>query len=222
MKNIIISRTKLGKKEEKEIFELEEINPSKYRLLGQSMGISINHCVLLGMKHCNNFWHRVNFFQIIQNEEQEKLLLEQQRKFDPNLDKYITVKFFEQLSDQTTMFIPKRLEIKERPELINFPLNIMFSTTTLSDYNTQHKETSIYNPDLSTYKQEGTKQKMKYFNRLNIEREFWIEITYNTVKESWKGTKYYGEETLGIAMGSEWKMFFMHLTTLGVLGGVES
>lgn len=220
MKKVTISRTNLGKTEQKDIYQIDKIDNSKHRLLGQSIGININHCALLGMKHCNNFWHRVRFFQKIPNEEKEKLLLEQQRKFDPNLKQYITIAFYEQLSDQTTMYIPKRLEIKERPELINFPLNIMFSTITLSDNNTQQIQTSIYNPDLSTFKQEGIKQKMKYFNSLNIEREFWIKITFDTSKKSWSGTKYYKEEILGLADGPTWDGFFIHLTALGVKSGV--
>ena len=93
---------KEGRVEEKEIFEIKKVENSKHRILGQSTGININHCAQLGMKHCNNFWHRVRFFQIIKNEEKEKLLLEQQRKFDPNLKEYITIAFYEQLSDQTT------------------------------------------------------------------------------------------------------------------------
>jgi len=220
MKKVTISRTNLGKTEQKQIYQIEKIDTTKLRLLGGSVGTNINHCVLLGIKNCRDFWHRVYGYQIIQNEEQEKLLLEQQRKFDPNLEKYITVKFYERLSDQTTMYIPKRLKIKERPELKNFPLNIMFSTTTLCDDNTQHKETSIYNPDLSTYKQEAKEQKMKYFNSLNIQREFWIEITYDTSKKSWSGIKYYKEETLGIADGPTWDSFFIHLTAMGVGSGV--
>ena len=69
MKKVTISRTNLGKKEQKQIYEIEKIDNSKHRLLGQSVGININHCVLLGTKNCNNFWHRVRFFQKIQNEE---------------------------------------------------------------------------------------------------------------------------------------------------------
>ena len=222
MKNIKIKNiNKEGRVEEKEIYEIEKVENSKHRLLGQSIGINMDHCVLLGMKHCDNFWHRVHFFQKIQNEEKEKLLLEQQRKFDPNLKEYITIAFYEELLDQTTMYIPKRLEIKERPELINFPLNIMFSTITLSDNNTKQIQTSIYNPDLSTFKQEGKEQKMKYFNSLNIGREFWIEITYNTSKKSWSGTKYYKEEILGMADGLTWDSFFIHLTALGVGNGLD-
>lgn len=209
-----------GRVEEKEIYEIEKVDNSKHRILGQSMGINMNHCVLLGMKNTRNFWHRVQFFQKIQNEEKEKQLLEIGRKIKPDVKEYITIKFYEQLSNNTTMYIPKRLEIKERPELKNFSLNIMFSTTTLCDNNTQQKETSIYNPDLSTYKQEGSKQKMKYFNSLNFGREFWIEITYDTVKKSWSGTKYYKNKMLGMANGLTWDGFFIHLTALGVGSGV--
>lgn len=210
-----------GRVEEKEIYEIEKVENSKHRLLGQSIGINMDHCVLLGMKHCDNFWHRVHFFQKIQNEEKEKQLLEIVRKAKPDVKEYITIKFYEQLSNNTTMYIPKRLKIKERPELKNFSLNIMFSTTTLCDNNTQQIETSIYNPDLSTFKQEESKQKMKYFNSLNIGREFWIEITYNTSKKSWSGTKYYKEDILGIADGPTWDSFFIHLTALGVGNGLD-
>ena len=221
MKNIKIKHINSeGRVEEKEIYEIEEVDNSKHRILGQSIGININHCALLGMKHCDNFWHRVRFFQKIPNEEKEKQLLEIVRKTNPDVKEYITIKFYEQLSNNTTMYIPKRLKIKERPELINFPLNIMFSTITLSDNNTQQIQTSIYNPDLSTFKQEEIKQKMKYFNSLNIEREFWIELTYDTSKKSWSGTKYYKEEILGIADGPTWDSFFIHLTAMGVESGV--
>jgi len=221
MKKIVISRTNLGKKEEKEIFELEEIDLSKYRLLGQSIGISIGHCVQMGLKNKENFWDRVYGYKIIKNEKMDKIFLEAMSKVKSEVKEYITVKFYERLADQKFMYIPKRLKIKERPELKNFPLNIMFSTVFLTDEGKQTLESSLYNPDLSTYKQEENVQKMKYFNSLDKNSKFWIEIVYNTVKESWKGTKYYGEKTLGMAMGSEWKMFFMHLTALGVSGGVD-
>ena len=102
MKKVTISRINLGKKEQKQIYQIEKTDNFKHRLLGQSIGININHCALLGIKHSNNFWHRVYGYQIIQNEKQEKLLLEQQRKIDPNVKKYITIAFYEQLSDQTT------------------------------------------------------------------------------------------------------------------------
>jgi hypothetical protein len=182
MKKIIISRTNLGKTEEKEIYELEVIDSFKYRLLGQAVGISIGHCVQMGLKNKENFWNRVYGYKIIKNEELESKLLDAMRTVKSDVKEYITVSFYERLSDQKLMFVPKRLEIPEHPELYNFPYNIMFGTVVLFDDSTQNVETSVYNPDLSTFREEGDEQKMKYFNRINRSRKYWIEIVYNTKK----------------------------------------
>ena len=114
------------------------------------------------------------------------------------------------------MFVPSRLEIPDRPELSNFPFNILFCTVTLADDNSQRQETSVYEPDLSTFTEEGTEQRMKYYNNLNPERRFWVEIIYDTIDQSYIGTKYCDDKRIGMASGSRWDMFFVHLTMLGV------
>lgn len=205
-----------GSKEEKEIYELTEEDTHKYRLLGQSTGINMDHCVILGSNHKDDFWHRVYGYKIVQNEEMEKMMLEAMKKIKPETESYITVAFYERYADRKVMFVPHRLEIPDRPELNNFPFNIAFGTVTLDDNNTERQETSLYEPDLSTFTQEGAEQKMKYYNNLNLERHFWAEIVYNISDQSYVGTKYRGDKSAGMAFGKSWDMFFVHFTLLGV------
>lgn len=217
MSSVIIHRiANDGGREEKEIHELAEVDASNYVLLGQAVGITMDHCVGLGLKYKENFWHRVYAYRIIQNEKVGKRMLEVEREIHPGAESYITVAFYTRLAEHRMMFIPKRLEIPDRPELNNFPLNILFCTLTLNDDSTESQETSVYEPDISTFTQEGVEQRMRYCNNLNRERHFLADIVYNTDNQSYVGTKYAGSKRVGMACGSKWDMFFVHLTMLGV------
>ena len=217
MSSVVINRiANNGSKEEKEIYEIAEEDVNEYRLLGRATGIHMDHCVILGSKHKDDFWHRVYGYRIIENEKMEKMMLEAMKTVKPMIESYLTVCFYERFADRKVMFIPTRLEVADRPELNNFPFNILFSTITLADDNTQRQETSVYEPDFSTFIQEGSDQRMKYYNILNPERHFCVEIVYNTDDQSYVGTKYRGDKRLGSATGPSWQGFFMHLTLLGV------
>lgn len=211
--------TKEGIAESKEIYELLEIDNSKYRLMGQSLGINMNHCVMLGAKHALDFWHRVYAYKIVQNKEQEQIILEAMRKIKPEVKSYITVCFYERFSKKRFMYVPHRLEIPDRPELNNFPFNIVFSTICIADNDKETIETSTYNPELETFVEEGIEQKMRYYNNLDDTKRFCIEITYNTSNKSYVGIKYNKDKNIGMAEGSRWDMFFVHLTALGVASG---
>lgn len=222
MSTIIIRRiTDNGSKEEKEIYEIAEEDKYKYRLLGKSIGINMTHCVQLGADHKDDFWYRVYGYRIIQDEEMEKMVLEAMKKIKLETESYISVAFYERFADRKIMYVPKHLEILDRPELNNFPFNIAFGTATLDDNNTERHETSLYEPDFSTFTQEGVEQKMKYYNKLDPGRYFWVEIVYNTKKQSYVGTKYRGDQYAGKAFGTEWNAFFVHLTALGVTDGED-
>lgn len=211
-----ISRTVEGAVEKKEIYELAEIDNDKYRLMGQSAGINMAHCVQLGSRHADDFWHRVCGYKIVQNDKTANMVFEAMKKIKPETQPYVAVAFYERLSDHRVMFVPHRLEIPDRPELNNFPLNIAFGTICLTDDDAQRHETSLYEPDFQTFMQEGAEQKMKYYNNLNPERRFWVEIVYNTNDQTYVGTKYRDDKNIGSAYGTEWKIFFVHLTMLGV------
>ena len=221
MGSVIIHRiAKDGGREEKEIYELAEEDKNKCCLLGQATGINMDHCVILGSKYKDDFWHRVYGYRIVENEKMEKMMLEAEKKMRPEVTSYITVAFYERLADRRVMFVPSRLEIPDRPELNNFPFNIAFGTVTLADDNTERQETSVYEPDFTTFTQEGVEQKMKYYNNLNLERHFWAEIVYNTNDQSYVGTKYCGDKYAGMAFGKNWDMFSVHFTALGVTNDV--
>ena len=217
MSSVIINRIMDdGSKEVKEIYEIAEGDKNEYRLIGQATGIHMDHCVILGSKHEDDFWHRVYGYKHVENKKMEKIMLEAEKKIRPETESYITVAFYERFADRKVMFVPSRLEIPDRPELNNFPFNILFCTITLADNDTQRQETAVYEPDISTFAEVGFEQKMKYYNNLNPERRFWVEIIYNTNDQSYIGTKYFGEKRLGMACGTRWDGFFIHLTLLGV------
>ncbi|MBI2644870.1 hypothetical protein HYW94_01685 [Candidatus Uhrbacteria bacterium] len=210
-----------GNKEEKEIYELEEKDRYKYHSLGLAIGVSIDYCVTLGLKHKDDFWHRVYGYSVIQNERMEKMMSEAIKKVKLETESYVTVAFYERFSDKKIMFVPKRLEIPNRPELNNFPFNIAFGAVTINDNNVERYVTSVYEPDLSTFTWEGVKKKMKYYNNVDIKRYFWAEIVYDIDRQSYIGTKYCGDTSAGMAFGGNWDMFFSHFTALGITSSID-
>jgi len=216
MNKITISHINLGKTEQKEIYELKKTSLLDYSTLGQGIGINIDHCIQLGLKNVKDFWHRVYGYQIIKDNEIEKKFLEAMKKVNPEVKEYITIKFYERLAPQSFMFIPKRLNIPEYPKSNNFPSNIMFQTNTLTDDGNQIINSVTYNPDLSTFREKGVVQRMKYYNSIANDRKFWVEIEYNKKSKSWSGTKYCNNEVLGMADAPDWNKFFIHLTMLGI------
>ncbi|KKS39532.1 MAG: hypothetical protein UV02_C0067G0005 [Candidatus Kuenenbacteria bacterium GW2011_GWA2_42_15] len=200
----------------KEIYELLEEDGNKYRLLGTATGVSMDHCVVLGSEHKENFWEMVYGYKIIQNETMEKIIVEATKNINPEIQSYMTVSFFECLAEERISWVPRRLQIPDRPELSNFPLNILFSTVCTGDNNTRTVELAEYVPDLSTFVENEAKQTMKYYNRLDGARHYWTEIVYDTARKSYFGTKYCDDESAGAAYGRDWNNFFVHLTMLGV------
>lgn len=98
MTSTIINReVYLGSKEEKEITELEDIDAHVYKLLGRATGISIDHCVILGMNHEKNFWHRVCAYKRIQDRGSEAKLFEVMKKIKPETEPYMTIEFYERV-----------------------------------------------------------------------------------------------------------------------------
>lgn len=88
-----------GSREEKEIYELSEEDSSTYCLLGKATGIDMDHCVMLGLKHKDDFLHRVYGYRVIRSGELEKIMFETMKKSKPETEPYITVAFYECLSE---------------------------------------------------------------------------------------------------------------------------
>ena len=114
-------------------------------------------------------------------------------------------------------FVPHRLEIPNRPDLSLFPLNVMFANSKNGDDGKIISATTLYEPMLSTYKLDRKQCSMEYFNIYG--HGSWLLITFDLVNKSYRGEKYVGDTKVGMACGSEWSMFFVHFTMLGLSNG---
>jgi len=115
-------------------------------------------------------------------------------------------------------FIPHRLEIKGFPKFNNFPFNIMFMSNANID-GIDKSGTAIYYPDFSTFKEQEDSQFMIYYNQYDDSKDWKVVIVYDKKNKLWRGLKYNKDECKGEGGGSDWKMFFVHLTALGLTGG---
>lgn len=106
-------------------------------------------------------------------------------------------------------FVPRPLEVEDRPELSVFPLNVMYVSTASID-GVDTSETSLYEPYFASYRRNDKTQCMRYYNKYSAVD--YIDITYYFDVSKYIGVKYVkGKEVLS-AYGSEWKAFFVHLT----------
>ena len=113
-------------------------------------------------------------------------------------------------------FVPHPLEIKGRPELDVFPLNVLFAK--LGTRNGKNvMGTALYDPSIESFKGEEEKYSMKYHNVYG--GDCWLLVTYDLAKKSYRGEKFVNGKSVGISFGSEWKMFFVHFAILGLTNG---
>lgn len=110
-------------------------------------------------------------------------------------------------------FIPRPLQIAGRPELSLFPFNIMFMSHKL-EHGNLISGTVIYEPDLATFMRKDRMMVMRYDN---VYGGSWVIIEYDTGNNYYMGTKYIKGVESGMATGMDWKMFFVHLTAIGVV-----
>ncbi len=108
-------------------------------------------------------------------------------------------------------FIPNRLKVEYRPELANFPLNVLFAS-----FKPGKNASALYEPALYSFKEEGEEQNMVYVNKYG---KCWLEIIYNKEKGTYVGKKYIDEKLVLESTGADWKGFFFHFTMLGLSDG---
>jgi len=113
-------------------------------------------------------------------------------------------------------FVPYPLEIKERPELDVFPLNVVFAKFGKM-YGKNVMGTALYEPDLESFKQEKDKCSMKYHNAFG--GDCWLLVTYDLAEESYVGEKFINGKSVGMSFGQKWNIFFSHFTILGLTNG---
>ena len=111
-------------------------------------------------------------------------------------------------------FVPCHLQLSNRPELGLFPLNVMFAKSKQGENGKIISATTLYEPMLSTYKLDRKQCSMEYFNIYG--HGSWLLITFDQLDKSYRGEKYVGNTKVGMAVGPEWKMFFVHFTMMGL------
>lgn len=113
-----------------------------------------------------------------------------------------------------TGFVPHRLDLEERPELSDFPLNVLFANFFVKE-GYVHSASALYEPDLESYREHGEGRSLNYKNPYREEDELKITRT----EKGWSGEKVIHGETVLIANGVEWQGFFSHLTMNGLSKG---
>lgn len=111
-------------------------------------------------------------------------------------------------------FVPQHLAIEGRPELNNFPLNVLFAGFTVKD-GIRLAGNARYEPDITSFKTDDSMETMMYKNAFG--GNSWLKISFD-------GKGYYGEKvvegvSVGHACGPNWGIFFMHFTFLGLTNG---
>ncbi len=120
--------------------------------------------------------------------------------------------------DSLFVFLPTRLEIKERPELNVFPFNVFVSSHGLNEEGKMVVCSVFYDPDLSTYKDNGDIKSLSYKNIFN--QDYKLIISFNAVKNTYSCAKYNKDKIVGCADGeNDWKRFFLHVGLLGFAKG---
>lgn len=114
------------------------------------------------------------------------------------------------------VFIPKPLEIADRPELSLLPFNVMFAKYKIENGKTI-MGSSLYEPDLASFCNDGRKYTMQYHNIYGGNN--WLLMEYDLLQKSYLGEKTVNGERIGMATGMNWKMFFFHFTALGLTNG---
>lgn len=113
-------------------------------------------------------------------------------------------------------FIPRPLEISNRPDLNAFPCNVLFTRFKIENGKTI-AESALYKPDLGSFRQDGEINSMLYRNIYG--GESWLVIDYDRAKKSYSGSKIVRGKFAGLGMGPNWNTFFVHLTELGLAKG---
>ncbi len=114
-------------------------------------------------------------------------------------------------------FIPRPLAIEDRPELNVFSYNVFVAMYRINQEGKREMGSVVYEPDLTTYKRDGDIQTLSYLNKYN--HDYKLVISYNSEIKTYRCDKFKGEENLGIALGNNWKQFFIHVGILGLANG---
>lgn len=116
-------------------------------------------------------------------------------------------------------FIPHRLTNETKLELWNFPFNIMFMKVKVEN-GKRISGTSLYEPNLTTYKEKNCEQSMFYRNIYG--GDGLVKIIYFPQTGKRIGEKYVNGEKVRVTYGGpDWNNFFTSLTVMGLNNGEQ-
>ncbi len=111
-------------------------------------------------------------------------------------------------------FIPNKLEVDGRPELSDFPLNILFANF-FAVKGVHMSATALYEPDTETYKKGVNERSLVYKNKYGPDNT----VVVKKYDDRWEGVKTVNGEIVLLANGKTWKQFFVQLTIVGLSNG---
>ncbi|HSW90249.1 MAG TPA: hypothetical protein VLH19_05285 [Patescibacteria group bacterium] len=109
--------------------------------------------------------------------------------------------------------IPRRLELEGRPELQEFPLNILFSAFAFKAVPVL--ASAIYEPDLQSFQTAHRVQSLVYYNKYDT--NWSVKISKGAF--GWRGRKFAGNRQVFFFEGKEWREFFATMTSTGLSEG---
>ncbi len=109
----------------------------------------------------------------------------------------------------------KMLEIEGRPELADFPVNVVF-TNLFPVENASLSISASYEPDLGTYISHGDWKSLKYRNTVADRDDILILVKQ---PDKWQGVKLIENKLLLFVEGETWEDFHSHLTGGGLSSG---
>lgn len=112
-------------------------------------------------------------------------------------------------------FVPHRMDIAESV-MYHFPQNVLFASFCEKE-GVLCMANAVYKPDLESLSEQDDTVSMRYLN--DYGGNHWLVISYDSDKKTWKGEKFVNGESIGLAFGSQWNMFFFHFTMLGLANG---
>jgi len=111
-------------------------------------------------------------------------------------------------------FIPHNLNIEEKPELSDFPFNVLFVSYKRVN-GIDISGTALYEPELFSYRKEEDKKILDYRNIYDPENM----LTISKYEDKWEGIKTINDKRVLFAWGLNWQQFFVQLTLLGLSNG---
>ena len=109
------------------------------------------------------------------------------------------------------LIMPKHLELTERPELNDFPANILFAET-FDDPRKLEIRGALYEPDLATFEVKDGQKHMLYRNAHGGDSQVRV---IRAPDGGYTGVRIIQGADKSFAMGATWKDFFLHLTLTG-------